>query len=144
MCTEAVGAVRWSKAAPPAWSSRGVMAFTRAGGIHLLNPRTGDVTFLTAGRSPDWLPGGRRLVFVTSPSNGDLAVINADGTELRRLARTRLAEEVPAASPDGRRGVPRRHRVYVRPIRGGRARRLRLGKEPENPTWQPLARRSPC
>lgn len=131
--------------AAPAWSSRGVIAFTRAGGIHLLDPRTGTVKFLTQGHSPDWLPGGRRLVFVTSPSNADLAVINADGTGLRRLARTRLVEEVPAASPDGRQVVFQAgYTLYARPIRGGRARRLRLGDMPENPAWQPLSRKSPC
>jgi Tol biopolymer transport system component len=130
----------------PAWSSRGVIAFTRADGIHLVDPRTGTVRFVTRGWSPDWLPGGRRLVFMTSPSNADLAVINVDGTGVRRLARTRLAESVPAASPDGRQVVfEAGYSLYTRPIRGGRARKLRLGEaEPDNPAWQPLSRRSPC
>jgi Tol biopolymer transport system component len=39
----------------------------------------------------DWSPGGKRLAIVvpTGPRSADISVVNADGTDLRRIARCR-------------------------------------------------------
>lgn len=52
--------------------------------------------------TPSWSPDGARLVF-TGYDGGlsDLFVVNADGTDLRRLTRDRYADLQPAWSPDG-------------------------------------------
>jgi Tol biopolymer transport system component len=53
--------------------------------------------------TPSWSPDGRQLVF-TGYDGGlsDLFVINADGTDLRRLTNDKYADFHPAWSPDGK------------------------------------------
>ncbi len=57
----------------------------------------------TANRFPDWSPGGRELVFVSEGSDGagDLFIVAADGTGLRRLTSDPARYENPAWSPSG-------------------------------------------
>jgi Tol biopolymer transport system component len=54
---------------------------------------------------PDWSPDGTRIAFVgPGPGRmGDIYVIHADGSALRRLTTTRLEEGMPSWSPDGTR-----------------------------------------
>jgi rRNA-processing protein FCF1 len=57
---------------------------------------------------PAWSPDRRRVAFISSPDvtgrgGGDLYVINADGTEVRRLAGGLLRSRPPVWSPDGTR-----------------------------------------
>ena len=54
---------------------------------------------------PDWSPDGEEIVFVgPGPGRmGDLYVIDAGGSDERRLTRTRFEESQPAWSPDGTR-----------------------------------------
>jgi Tol biopolymer transport system component len=56
-----------------------------------------------ANRFPDWSPGGRDLVFVSENSNGvgDLFIVAADGTGLRKLTSDPARYENPAWSPGG-------------------------------------------
>jgi len=110
-----------------------------------------------------WSPDGSRIVFEVAsarpPANtggsrrqSDLAVMNADGTGVRRLTRTRTLETNPVWSPDGRliaftsdRHVKRGKRerwgpdfeLYVMRADGSRVRRLTHNSVPDLiPDWQ--------
>jgi eukaryotic-like serine/threonine-protein kinase len=69
---------------------------------------TGDPTWVTSGTrrwsSPDPSPDGRRIAMysLTQPE-GDLFVINADGTGLRQITGDTAVDRVPRWSPDGER-----------------------------------------
>jgi TolB protein len=111
-----------------------------------------------------WSPDGRRLVFEVAtgrPSGrsagsrqSDIAVINADGTGLRRLTRTAALETHPVWSPNGRRITftsdrhAKRGRVeplgpafelYTMRADGRDLRRITRNRVPDlRPDWQPL------
>jgi Tol biopolymer transport system component len=59
---------------------------------------------LVRGFGARWSPDGKRLVFAApmGDSDGDLFVMNADGTERRLLLATPEAKQAAAWSPDGR------------------------------------------
>jgi TolB protein len=64
-----------------------------------------DRVMLGLGNGARWSPDGKRLVFSapTNASDGDLFVMNADGTRRRRLLATPELEQAADWSPDGRR-----------------------------------------
>jgi len=99
----------------PAWSPDGrsiAMASDRFGPtrIYVMNADGSEPRFLhNKGRMPSWSPDGSRIVFVSDRDNGkdlygeDLYVINADGSNLVRVAVTLIGgASWPAWSPDGR------------------------------------------
>jgi Tol biopolymer transport system component len=112
------------------------------------------------GVSPAWSPDGRRLAFVSfadrngascpasncAPS-GELYVVNADGTGLRRLTRSRADDEHPTWSPNGARiafasgfVLPKEgHRPWLMtmPAAGGRAVRIGRFTGVLDPAWSP-------
>jgi Tol biopolymer transport system component len=112
------------------------------------------------GVSPAWSPDGRRLAFVSfadrngascpasncSP-NGEIYVVNADGSALRRLTRSRADDEHPTWSPDGTRiafasgfVLPKDgHRPWLMamPAPGGRAVRIGRFAGVLDPAWSP-------
>jgi Tol biopolymer transport system component len=120
--------------------------------------RLGDVP--VHGVSPAWSPDGQRLAFVSfadgndppcpidaCPPSGELYVIGADGTGLRRLTRSRADDQHPTWSPDGRRigfasGFALRrqgHAPWLMVIRpeGGRAARIGRFAGVVDPSWSP-------
>ncbi len=76
--------------------------------LFVADPEAPDLTRLT-GRvgvsQPDWSPDGTAIAFVgPGPGRmGDIYVMHADGSALRRLTTTPLEEATPAWSPDGTR-----------------------------------------
>jgi len=54
------------------------------------------------GQLPDWSPDGSQIAFQsTGTGNGDLYVMDADGSNVRQLTSTPEADQGPAWSPDG-------------------------------------------
>jgi TolB protein len=115
---------------------------------------------LVHGVSPSWSPDGSRLAFVSfadandppceaasCPPSGELYVVGADGSGLRRLTRSRADDEHPSWSPDGsriafssgfslrRQGHPRW--LMVMPAAGGRAVRVGRFAGVLDPAWSP-------
>ncbi len=87
-------------------------------------------------RAPSWHPDGKRLVFDAGSS---LALLNADKSGFRRLARSSADDGDPAFSPSGRQIVfhgraATAQAVFVRSVEGaGKARRLAAGAS--SPDW---------
>jgi TolB protein len=86
---------------------------------------------LTEGASARWSPDGRRLVFsaLTSESDADIFVINADGADRRLVVGTPQFESPAGWSPDGTkilftRFLPRGADVFVMDADGTNIRRL--------------------
>jgi Tol biopolymer transport system component len=112
------------------------------------------------GVSPAWSPDGSRLAFVSfadrngancpasncSP-NGEVYVVNADGSGLRRLTRSRADDEHPTWSPDGTRiafasgfvlsSEGHRQWLLAMPAAGGRAVRIGRFAGVLDPSWSP-------
>lgn len=101
------------------------------------------------GACHSWSPNGRWIVFAEPDAPFDwVVVMKADGTKLRRLARTSLFAGCPVWSPDGRRiafvrGKPYygvgdiSGEVYVVELDGGEKRLTRTHGTASSPTWAP-------
>jgi Tol biopolymer transport system component len=112
------------------------------------------------GVSPAWSPDGKRLAFISfadgndppcpadsCPPSGELYVIGADGSGLRRLTRSRADDEHPSWSPDGRRfafasGFDLRrqgHAPWLMVVRVDGGRPMRIGRFAGvvDPSWSP-------
>jgi hypothetical protein len=96
-------------AGEPAWSSRNEIAWVRDGNIYVSNWKGERRRWVTAGVSPDWSPGGGRLVFVRPSPNltfegiqGRMFAIGARGRGLRPVFPAVRDALTPAWSPNGR------------------------------------------
>jgi Tol biopolymer transport system component len=89
----------------PSWSHRGQIAFDHSGSIWVVDAGSGATRQLGSGSEPSWSPDGRKLVFVTAPSDGannDIYVMRADGSGRHRLTATTNVNEIqPTWSPNG-------------------------------------------
>ncbi len=106
-------------------SSSGLIAFVREGpqrGIYTMDPEGSMLTRLTNGQDyrPHWSPDGTQIVFQRFSSksiDSDIYVMNADGSDVRRLTQLGMAFQ-PAWSPDGSKivfgsGLGRRSEIFV-------------------------------
>jgi Tol biopolymer transport system component len=90
-------------AVEPAWSIRNQIAFVRGGAIYVESAAGGAARRLADGRQPTFFPSGGKLAFVRNVARrGQVFVINADGTHLRQLTRSKRRSTSPAVSPDGK------------------------------------------
>jgi hypothetical protein len=96
-------------ASEPAWSSQNRIAYVREGNIYTSNWKGDRRRFVTSGRSPDWSPGGGRLVFIRpSPNNtfssrtGRIFTVGARGRGLHPVFPRVTDAFDPIWSPDGR------------------------------------------
>jgi len=104
---------------------------------------------LVLGNNARWSPDGKRLVFSapTAHSDGDLFVINADGSGLSRLLSTPRLEWPSDWSPNGRkilftRELPGGTDVYSMDADGSSVRRLTHARgEDIGGTWSPDGKR---
>jgi TolB protein len=114
--------------------------------IWTMRPDGSDAKPFVRGNSARWSPDGRRLVFSapTAQSDGDLFVIDADGTGLRRLLATPGLEQPNAWSPDGKKILftrypsDRESDVYAMDADGTNVRRLTGAvRQDVGGTWSP-------
>jgi Tol biopolymer transport system component len=111
------------------------------------------------GISPEWSSDGTRIAFVSFADHngrscagdcvpdGEIYTVNADGTRLTRLTRTKVDDEDPTWSPDGTRiaftsGTELGRRghapwLVVVPAAGGRATRIGRFSGVRDPAWSP-------
>lgn len=140
------------------WSPDGrklsFVSYGEEGGLWVMNADGSDPVHLVGPTMapesrPTWSPDGRRIAFAaTDGGRRDIWVVNADGSNLRRLTTTRMAS-APDWSPDGRRIVfasyaLRAPGIYLVNVDGSNLRKLTAigGWEgsPE-PDWSPNGRR---
>ena len=96
-------------ASEPAWSSRNEIAYVRDGNVYVSNWKGNRRRFVVSGRSPDWSPGGGRLVFVRPLPNltfegavGRVFTVGARGRGLQRVFPRVTDAFGPVWSPDSR------------------------------------------
>lgn len=104
----------WTNSESPSWSPDGArIAFTGSVSkdwwpepeIQIMDVDGGNIVNLTArgaptGTSPAWSPDGSRIAFT---SDGDVWVVNVDGSDPVRLTEDPGSDISPAWAPDGRR-----------------------------------------
>ena len=106
----------------------------------------------TSSWSADWSPDGKQIVFQSNRDGSpegwdgyDLYVMDADGSNVRRLTREHRSDGTPAWSPDGRtiafmssRDDKSRSEIYVMTVDGSKAWRLTHDKRTAaRPAWSP-------
>ena len=92
---------------------------------------------------PAWSPDGKQLAFTSNrDGNPELYVMNADGTNVRRLTNHPEIDTTPTWSPQGRQiaftsdrtGAPQ---IYVVDVDGTGLRRITFESYCDRPTWSP-------
>ena len=159
--------------AAPAWSPDGTsIAFTRIvvktdfehqqEAIYLTGANgSGAKKLIDGGGAPAWSPDGTRIAYTSvrdhngrtcfeecTPS-GEIYVANADGSNARRLTRSKADDQMPTWSPDGRsiafvsdRSDPQLHdsEIYVMRADGSGLHRITFaGAWSLDPAWRPTA-----
>lgn len=139
-----------------AWSPDGTrIAFHRATSqihfsIHTMGTNGENRVQLTSGHrdlAPNWSPDGSKIAFMRYAIDGDdsdVYVMNADGTNVRRLTDNAVNDEEPVWSPDGTKIAFVRDlfpwRLLVMNADGGGEQILTEGRGVD---WQPLPNRAP-
>jgi Tol biopolymer transport system component len=89
---------------------------------------------------PAWSPDGTKIAFISKRSGSlDIYVMDADGSNVTRLTKTKENDSHPTWSPDGKRiAFARDERIYVMQADGTGSRRLTTTLAPEiEPAWSP-------
>jgi Tol biopolymer transport system component len=145
-------------AAASAASSTGAVVFSKSskvgdevkGGLFAVKDgRLNQLTEDPTDTEPNFSPDGRTIAFESlRDGDGEIYVVNADGSGQRRLTHNPARDFAPAWSPDGRRiafvrdrgrGRTQRPEVYVMNADGSR--QLRLVRRGRQPLWSPDGRR---
>lgn len=134
----------------PAWSPDGSrIVYVRMGThadleLRWVDPVSGEEGFLGRGRSPDFSPDGRWIVYSARTSRGwQLRRMHADGSGKRGFGSSGYQENSPAISPDGRwvvyaaqtREESPISRLFVRSFEGGADRQLEIPGSGLLPVW---------
>ena len=94
---------------------------------------------------PSWSPGSAKIVYKFTPkgSEGDIWVMNSDGTDQKRLTSVPEDDTDPSFSPDGRKILflsagDGDNEIYVMNINGTEVRQLTFNTADErSPSWSP-------
>lgn len=97
--------------------------------------------------NPGWSPDGTRIVFSSGsgqPQDEEIWIINADGSDLRRLTNNEARDFDPQFSPDGSHivyasdlGSPDFSEIYVMDTNGDKVTRLTEVPNSYSPSWSP-------
>jgi len=127
------------------------IAFTRGGRVWTVDSDRANVTPVTpSGMSPQWLPGGRGLVYsVLDGVRNPIMMSDLSTGSQRTLASSAgIEHSSPAVSPDGRsvvyaRGSATGTDLYAMPMEGGTPRRITVGRgrASTQPTFSPDGQR---
>ena len=127
------------------------IAFTRGGRVWIVDSDRANVTPVTpSGMSPQWLPGGRGLVYsvLDGVRNPIMATDLGTGSQRTLVSTPGIEHSSPAIAPDGRtvvyaRGAESGTDLYAMPIEGGAPRRITVGRgrASTQPTFSPDGQR---
>ncbi len=127
------------------------IAFTRGGRVWIVDTDRANVTPVTpSGMSPQWLPGGRGLVYsvLDGVRNPIMLTDLATGSQRLLASASGIEHSSPAIAPDGRtvvyaRGADTGMDLYALPIEGGTPRRITVGRgrASAQPTFSPDGQR---
>jgi Tol biopolymer transport system component len=129
-------------ASNPAYAPDGSRLAWDDGRVHIAKPDGTDDIVLredVGGRDPSWSPDGARIAFwryIDSCCNSEIHVMNADGTDERRLTFESGPDFNPAWSPDGTM-IAWTHLGELRVMNADGSEQSRLA-EGSGPDWQPL------
>jgi Tol biopolymer transport system component len=139
------------------WSSRGDIVYKDRRDRILVRRRDGRTLHTGAlGDGPAWSPDGLHIAFVRSHTDkhfndtSHIWIMDANGSNQRRLTTSRRLDSEPAWSPDGKKiAFSRGHSIYTIGTWGWALRRIASpGKPPKGwdlmvygePAWQPMPR----
>lgn len=138
----------------PAWDPDGSkIAYDESGGaLRTVRPDwTGDAAIVASGEDPNWSPDGSKIVFsrYAPYPNGEIFVVDADGTNETRLTNNAVNDFAPAWSPDGMKIVfgsseDGDSEIFVMNADGsGRTQLTHNTSADFGPDWQPIPNRQP-
>ncbi len=140
----ALAAAQPAEAAYPGKNGKIAFFSNRSGNnIFTISPSSGTVTKITfsnGASDPAYSPNGSKIAF-TSPSrtNYEISVMQADGSRVRQLTNTPVAESKPTWSPNGKKiAFVASSEIWVMNADGSGRKRLTRNSFPDSqPSWSP-------
>jgi len=133
----------------PAWDPDGSrIAYEQySGAIRTVRPDwTGDGAIVPSGSDPDWSPDGSKIAFWRDAPypNGEIFVVNSDGTNETRLTNNAVNDFAPAWSPNGTKLVfSSVGGIFVMNSDGTERTQVVSDATAGGPDWQPIPNRQP-